>query len=85
MIEGGTMGPMIDEAARRGYDTRAGLEDTILMPDGTRARDNAQIVAEAARRIAAVKAAIEIGSFRTARSASTPKPLHDRVRRRSSL
>ena len=36
-------------------------------------------------RIAAVKAAIDIGSFRTARSVSAPNPLQDRPRRRSSL
>jgi len=49
--------PLIDEAARRGYQTRAGLEDTLVLPDGTTARDNAQIVAEAARRIAAARGA----------------------------
>ncbi|HAW89128.1 MAG TPA: hypothetical protein DCX61_00495, partial [Gemmatimonadetes bacterium] len=41
-------------AAQRGYDTRAGLEDTFELADGTTARDNAEIVTEAARRIAAV-------------------------------
>ena len=46
--------PLIEEAARRGYDTRAGLEDTFELPNGTTARDNAEIVAEAMRRIAAV-------------------------------
>jgi uncharacterized protein (DUF849 family) len=46
---------LIEEAARRGYQTRAGLEDTYEMPDGTSARDNAEIVAEAARRIAAAR------------------------------
>ena len=49
-----TAWPLIEEAARRGYDTRAGLEDTFELPDGTTARDNAEIVAEPARRIAAV-------------------------------
>ncbi len=48
--------PLIEEAARRGYQTRAGLEDTLELPDGTTARDNAHIVAEAARRIAAIAA-----------------------------
>ena len=42
---------VIDEAARRGYDTRAGLEDTLTMPDGSTAADNAAIVAEARRRV----------------------------------
>ena len=49
-----TAWPLIEEAARRGYDTRAGLEDTFELPGGTTARDNAEIVAEAARRIAIV-------------------------------
>jgi uncharacterized protein (DUF849 family) len=47
--------PLIEEAARRGYQARAGLEDTYELPDGTIARDNAEIVAEAARRIVAVR------------------------------
>lgn len=42
---------VIDEAIRRGYDTRAGLEDTLTLPDGTIAADNAAIVAEARRRV----------------------------------
>ena len=42
---------VIDEASRRGLDTRAGLEDTLTMPDGTTAPDNAAIVAEARRRM----------------------------------
>jgi len=42
---------VIDEAARRGYDTRAGLEDMLTMPDGRSAPDNAAIVAEARRRV----------------------------------
>jgi len=38
----------IELAARRGcYDTRVGLEDTLVLPDGTRARDNAELVAAA--------------------------------------
>jgi len=51
---GATAWPLIDEAARRGYDTRAGLEDILELPDGRVAADNAAVVAEAARRIAAV-------------------------------
>lgn len=34
----------IELAAHRGYDTRVGLEDTLVLPDGTRARDNAELV-----------------------------------------
>ena len=49
-----TAWPLIELATQRGYDTRAGLEDMFELADGTTARDNAEIVAEAARRIAAV-------------------------------
>ena len=45
-----TAWPMLDEAMARGYDIRVGLEDTLVMPDGTRARDNSELVAEAVRR-----------------------------------
>jgi uncharacterized protein (DUF849 family) len=48
---GPTAWGLIDEAARRGYDTRAGLEDMLTLPDGSPAPDNAAIVAEAKRRI----------------------------------
>ena len=50
--------PLVEEAARRGYQTRAGLEDTYALPDGTTARDNAEIVAEAARRIMASRLSV---------------------------
>jgi uncharacterized protein (DUF849 family) len=36
----------IELAARRGYDTRVGLEDTLVLPDGS-ARGNAELVAAA--------------------------------------
>jgi uncharacterized protein (DUF849 family) len=39
--------PMIELAARRGYDTRVGLEDTLTLPDGSPAADNAALVAAA--------------------------------------
>jgi uncharacterized protein (DUF849 family) len=42
---------VIDEAARRRYDTRAGLEDVLTLPDGSLAADNAAIVAEARLRV----------------------------------
>ena len=45
---------LIELAAQLGYDTRAGLEDTFELADGTTARDNAEIVAAAARLIATV-------------------------------
>ena len=49
---GADAGEMLDAALIRGRDVRLGLEDTTAMPDGSRARDNAQLVAEAARRLA---------------------------------
>jgi uncharacterized protein (DUF849 family) len=45
-----TAWPLLDEALRRGYDTRIGLEDTLALPDGSPARDNAQLVAIALER-----------------------------------
>jgi uncharacterized protein (DUF849 family) len=48
---GGDAWEMLDAALARGRDVRIGLEDTTLMPDGSTARDNAQLVAEAARRL----------------------------------
>jgi uncharacterized protein (DUF849 family) len=44
---------VIDRAIERGYDVRVGLEDTTVMPDGSTAKDNAELVAEAVRRAAA--------------------------------
>jgi uncharacterized protein (DUF849 family) len=45
-----TVWPMIDEAIGRGYDSRVGLEDTLVLPDGSPARDNVELVIEAVRR-----------------------------------
>jgi uncharacterized protein (DUF849 family) len=42
--------PVLEEAVRLGLDTRIGLEDSLVLPDGQPARDNADLVA-AARRI----------------------------------
>jgi uncharacterized protein (DUF849 family) len=42
---------VLDAALERGHDVRIGLEDTLLMPDGSVAPDNAALVAEAARRV----------------------------------
>jgi uncharacterized protein (DUF849 family) len=39
-----TAWPLIDEALRRGYGTRIGFEDTLLMRDGTRAESNAALI-----------------------------------------
>jgi uncharacterized protein (DUF849 family) len=45
-----TAWPMMDEAIARGYDVRIGLEDTLVLPDGRLARDNAELVTEGMRR-----------------------------------
>ena len=42
--------PVLDLALQLDYATRIGLEDTLALPDGRRARDNAELVAEAVRR-----------------------------------
>jgi uncharacterized protein (DUF849 family) len=42
---------VLDAALARGRDVRIGLEDTTLMPNGRTARDNAELVAEAVRRL----------------------------------
>jgi uncharacterized protein (DUF849 family) len=36
--------PLVQDAIRRGHDTRVGFEDSLLLPDGTRADNNAQLV-----------------------------------------
>jgi uncharacterized protein (DUF849 family) len=46
--------PLVEIAARRGYDTRAGLEDTLTLPDGSPAENNAALVSAAARMTAQV-------------------------------
>jgi uncharacterized protein (DUF849 family) len=40
--------PVIRDALAHGYDIRVGLEDTLVMPDGTPAKNNAGLVAAAA-------------------------------------
>jgi uncharacterized protein (DUF849 family) len=44
---------MMDDAIARGYDIRIGLEDTLVLPDGSTAIDNAQLVKVAVRRVSA--------------------------------
>jgi uncharacterized protein (DUF849 family) len=39
-----TAWPLLREAARRGYDARIGLEDTLRLPDGEAAGDNLQLI-----------------------------------------
>jgi uncharacterized protein (DUF849 family) len=41
---------VIDAAIARGRGVRVGLEDTLVLPDGSRARDNAQLVVTALAR-----------------------------------
>lgn len=41
---------LLDAAFARGYDTRIGFEDTLTLPDGTLAADNAALIIEAVRR-----------------------------------
>jgi uncharacterized protein (DUF849 family) len=36
--------PLVQDAFRRGHDTRVGFEDSVLLPDGARAQSNAQLV-----------------------------------------
>ena len=42
--EGASCWPLIELAARRGLATRVGLEDTLVLPDGSPAPDNAALV-----------------------------------------
>jgi uncharacterized protein (DUF849 family) len=63
LVRGGVTAPQLHHGAgadawtvlaaalARGRDVRIGLEDTTLMPDGRTARDNAELVAEAAGRL----------------------------------
>jgi uncharacterized protein (DUF849 family) len=48
---------ILDEAIRRGYDTRVGLEDILVLPNGTQTPDNAALVAAAAQMISTMRAA----------------------------
>ncbi len=45
-----TAWPFIEEAAKRGYDTRIGFEDVLALPNGESAASNAALVIEAATR-----------------------------------
>jgi uncharacterized protein (DUF849 family) len=36
--------PLVADAFRRGHDTRVGFEDSVYLPDGTKARSNAHLV-----------------------------------------
>ncbi len=43
---------LVELAAMRSYDTRTGFEDTLTLPDGSRAENNAALVAAALRIVA---------------------------------
>ena len=47
-----TAWPILDQAARRGYDVRIGLEDTLECPDGKRVDNNEELVRIAVSRCA---------------------------------
>jgi uncharacterized protein (DUF849 family) len=47
--DGDSTWTLIEDAARRGLDTRVGLEDTLLGPDGAPAESNAALVAASRR------------------------------------
>jgi uncharacterized protein (DUF849 family) len=42
--EDGSAWPVLRHAVRLGLDTRVGLEDTLVLPDGRPAPDNAALV-----------------------------------------
>jgi uncharacterized protein (DUF849 family) len=48
---GATVWPLLDEAGRRGWQARVGLEDTVVHADGTSAAGNADLVATARGRL----------------------------------
>ena len=47
-----TAWPLIEAAARRGYSTRIGFEDTLTLPDGSLAGGNGELVRAALARLA---------------------------------
>jgi uncharacterized protein (DUF849 family) len=51
---GGSAWEFVKLAAARHYDTRIGFEDTLELPDGTLAKNNAELVAAARRIIAKI-------------------------------
>ena len=53
--QGAAAWPVLRFALERGHDLRIGLEDTLAGPDGSPARDNEQLVAEARRMIEAYR------------------------------
>ncbi len=45
--DGAATWPLLEDSVRRGIDTRIGFEDTLLLPDGSPASANADLVAAA--------------------------------------
>ena len=45
--EGTSSWPVLREAIRRGFDLRIGLEDVLVLPDGSPAANNAELVTAA--------------------------------------
>jgi uncharacterized protein (DUF849 family) len=58
---GASAWPLVEMAARRNYDTRTGFEDTLTLPDGSQAENNAALVAAAVRIVAQVASGEELG------------------------
>jgi uncharacterized protein (DUF849 family) len=52
---------LVEMAARRNYETRTGFEDTLTLPDGSRAENNGALVAAAMRMVARVAPGQEPG------------------------
>jgi uncharacterized protein (DUF849 family) len=48
---GPTVWPLLDEAGRRGWQSRIGMEDTHVLPDGSPAPDNAALVVAGRQRL----------------------------------
>lgn len=48
-----TVWPMMDEAIARGYGIRVGLEDTLILADGSPALSNVELIEDAVRRVGA--------------------------------
>ena len=53
---GNTAWALVQVANDRGYDTRIGFEDTLVLPDGRLAASNGELVREASRSVVAVRA-----------------------------
>ncbi|HEX5865150.1 MAG TPA: 3-keto-5-aminohexanoate cleavage protein [Casimicrobiaceae bacterium] len=58
---GASAWPLVEIAARRNYANRTGFEDTVTLPDGSRAQNNAALVAAAVRIVAQVARGEEPG------------------------